>query len=335
MSRMFQLVIWLCLMGLLSACSPADYADEVEWVIHNNWTTATHTSTWEGVERRGLGVGFMRPEDRAIHPYQRLSTHQFRVQPGQTFATYLLLGMGSNVDEPYPVLVSLFLDYEQVGFYLDGQWGILHYLEIQPGVDMEIPLELPIETPGWHDLFVVVFLGPEYHPTDPHKRLTSLNLGGRRTVICAGECTISEYALPEPFMGVGNSADRLHVNAFPLLPGDTPPPERLLMSTTINSGDVMDLELWARNTSERSKNYIVLPLLNFQQIPFAGFKSLYLHMPPGSELFVPGQVQLPEVERVNEFQFITIFDPYRPLADITDPFVQSNLRSAIITSNNQ
>jgi len=56
-------------------------------------------------------------------------------------------------------------------------------------------------------------------------------------------------------------------------------------------------------------------------------------MPPKSELFVDGQVQLPQEGKVNEFQFITIFDPYASLSDIPDPFVQSEMRSAIITAS--
>ncbi len=333
MRTTIQFIIWLFLAALLSSCAPSNYAHIDEWVHHDTWSSTTRATTWEDIEKYGLGVGFMRPSDKDVHPSQRLSTHKFIIQSGQPFATFLILSVGGALDETQPLLVSLFLDYEQVSFSLDGKWGVLHYLEVNPGGDMEIPIEVNIESPGWHDLFVVVFLGPDYHPTDPQSRAPSLNIGGRRTVVCVENCIISNHVLPEPLVGKGDRAERLHVNAFALLPGDAPAADRLLSSTNATSGSVIGLQLWARNTRERLKRYIVLPLLNFKQTSFADDQILYLHMPSRSELFVEGRVQLPQQESVNEFQFITIFDPYVSLDVVSDPFVQSEIRSAIITTD--
>lgn len=329
-------VMWLVLPALLSSCAPTSlvHDEDKEWVRHDVWSSETQITTWEDIEKLGLGVGFMRPGDSDIHPDQRSSTREFTIQSGQSFATFLILSVGGTLDKTQPLLVSIFLDYEQVSFSMDGQQGILHYLEVQPGGDLEIPIEVNIASPGWHDLFVVVFLGPEYHPVDPQSRFPMLNIGGRRTVICVDECTMLNNRLPEPLVGNEANAQRLHINALALLPGDAPPADRLLSSTYATPGDVVDLELWARNTTDRLERYIVLPLLNFRQTPFVdGEKLLDLHMPPKSELFVDGQLQLPQEGKVNEFQFITIFDPYADLSGIPDPFVQSEMRSAIITAS--
>lgn len=50
-----------------------------------------------------------------------------------------------------------------------------------------------------------------------------------------------------------------------------------------------------------------MPVLNFQQTAFAGESLLHLRMPPGSELFLPGQVQLPKARGTYELQFIILF----------------------------
>jgi hypothetical protein len=288
---------------------------------------------WPDVELRGLGVGFVRPEDRDIPPYQRPSTDEFYIQAGEPFTTLLILS--STYSEPYPVLVSVFLDYEQVRFTLDGRQGVLHYLEIVPGVDMmQIPLEVPIETSGWHDLFVIAFREPDSHPTDPQERLPpALAVGGRRTVIYSGDCTTPARMLPGALVGQETDVpDGVAIDVFPLLPDDGKPPKRrLLLSATVEPGGMFPLELWAMNGRDRpSKDYVVLPLLNFRQVPFAGSTVLHLHMPPGSELFTPGRIGVPDEEGVHELQFVAIFDPYRPLDKIRDPFVQSVMRSALV-----
>lgn len=316
------------LVVLLLSCSSLDRPD---WVRHSEWSTQTQLVEWPDAVHRGLGVGFVRPEDRDTPPGQRPSTHEFHVQAGEPFTTLLLLSTGYN--EPYPVLVSVFLDYEQVRFALDGEQGVLHYLEIPPGLDMEIPLQVPIRRPGWHDLFVVAFREPDSHPSDPQKRLPpSLGVGGRRTVVCAGDCTTLARTLPRAFVGQETDVPDGVINVFPLLPDDGKPPKRrlLLSATAEPGGSMFPLELWAMNGSDRSKDYVVLPLLDFRQTPFAGSPVVHLHMPPGSELFIPGQIGVPGEEGVYELQFVAIFDPYRPLDKMRDPFVQSVMRSALV-----
>ena len=315
---------------LFAGCSPPDHT---EWVNHGEWSSQVRQvqfSEWPNVTHLGLEVGFVRPEDRNTHPYQRPSIDQFRIRSGDSFTTLLILSTG--YDEPYPVLVSVFLDYEQIRYSLDGHQGVLHHVDIPPGVNMEIPIKVPIETSGWHDLFVIAFREPENRPTDPQARLPpSLSVGGFRTVVCAGDCTRPTRLLPDALVGQDAGVHRTDVDALPLLPDDgRPPKQRLLLSATAEPGEAFLLELWARNPNDQLKDYVVLPVLNFQQVPFAGSEILHLRMPAGSELFIPGQIQLPDEEGVHELQFITIFEPYQPLDEVRDPFVQSIMRSALV-----
>ncbi len=333
MPIMARCLLLLSLGGLLVGCAPR--GDVTEWVRHEAWSEEVWYSEWlgGGASARGLAVGYMRPEDRNKPIQERTSSYLFDIQLGEPFVTRLLLSTGS--DTAYPVVLSVFLDYKQVSFGLDGQWGTLHYLEIPPaGIVIEIPLEVHIETSGWHDLFVVAFSEPENHPTDPQMRLApSFPALGRRTVVCVGNCTIPELdtRLPDVWIGEDVGVQRTQVFAWPLLPADgRPAKERLLLATEAGPGESFSLELWARNPSADTQNYVILPVLDFQQIPFAGEPLLHLSMPAGSELFIPGQVQLPGTRGVHELQFIIISDPYRPLEEVRDHFVGSDMRSALI-----
>lgn len=332
MHSIARCLLLLTLGGLLAGCAPR--GDVAEWVRHEVWSEEVWYSEWlgAGTSARGLAVGYMRLEDRNKPIRERASNYLFDVQLGEPFVTRLLLSTGS--DTAYSVVVSVFLDYKQVSFGLDGQWGTLHYLEIPPaGTVIEIPLEVHIETSGWHDLFVVAFSEPENRPADPQTRLPpSFPAIGNRTVICVGDCTIPELNVKLPDVRVGEDVDaqRNQITAMPLLPADSRPAERLLLAAEAGPGESFSLELWARNPSSDTRNYVILPVLNFQQVPFAGEPFLYLSMPTGSELFIPGQIQLPRTKGVHELQFIVIFDPYRPIEEIRNPFVGSDMRSALI-----
>lgn len=322
--------------GLIGCASISD--DNVTFPVSSVWVRHDELSSEVDVTERdisrpglntGLGVGFVRPEDRELPPNERPSTYTFHTQRTEPFSTLLVLNAAA--EKPYPVLVSLFVDYKQTSFTLDGRNGLLHYLELEPDLETELPLEVAVREPGWHDVFVVVFPHPEYHPTDHDKRLPPrFGVGGRRTVLCVEQCKLEQQPLPEPRVGERKDISRLRAAAFPLLPGDAPAKRRLLYTTAASPGERLQLELWARNPDDQTEEYVVLPLLDFQQIPFAGSKALALRMPPSSELFVPGHIPLPNEKGIHELQFVYIFEPYRDLNKVTDPFVQSVLRSGII-----
>jgi len=323
----------------LIACSPAAPADG--WVRHRQWSTQTEiitlATTWPDVVRPGLelGVGFVRPEHAHIHPYERPSTELFELGEGEPLSVLLILSTGHQ--SPYPVLVSAFLDYTQVVFSLDGKQGLLHYLEIEPGADMHIPIQVPVDEPGWHDFFVTVFPSPEYHPTDPDERLPpSFGAGGRRAVICSGDRAVDGERLPTPLVGEPSAEERFDHEVMPLLPADgRPPNERLLVVTSIPAGQPLDLELWAKNRTTADRQYVIISLVDYHQVPFAGQKWLYLEMPAASELFLPGQLPIPRPDGIYEVQFITVSDPYERIAHTSNPFVTSPMRSAVVVGESQ
>ena len=258
------------------------------------------------MEHPGLGVGFVLPAFRELHPYHRPQNALFHIRQGDSFSVLLILTTGAR--EPYPVLVSTFLDYQQIRFSLDGQDGLLHYLEIEPGVDMEIPLDVSIETPGWHDLFVVVFSEPEHHPTGVDERLpSSVAGGGRRAVVCVDDCSLSSVPLPDALTGQKTDSTKRPPAAFLLHPDpDRSPGQRLFMSITVKPGEAIPLELWSGNSGDQAEEYVILPVLDHRQITFAGSNVLHLNMPPGNELFLPGEIRAPDKVGIHELHLICI-----------------------------
>ena len=165
-----RVVLILLLVGMAVSCSSpgplASSPDLPEWVYHSTWSEDVHLASWPEAKIRGLAIGFVQPADRTTPPYQRPSTHLFTVEDGEPFTTLLILAIGQ--DKPFPVLVSVFLDYEQVAFSLDNKQGLLHYLMIEPGVDMQI--EFSGRRPG-EKLFEELLTSEEGTVATKHKKI--------------------------------------------------------------------------------------------------------------------------------------------------------------------
>jgi hypothetical protein len=339
---MTKILFSLLLVLLTGGCAqrsptgPPVVTTETAWVRHQEWTEKTHFPQWDGVTHGGLGAGFVQAEHRNTHPYQRPSNDLFEIGAEEAFESYLILFTAADQEAPMPVLVSVFVDYEQVVFELDGQEGLLHYAEIEPDKVLEIPMKVALASPGWHDLFVVVFPYPEAHPTDPVERVPpSFVVAGRRTVVCVETCEKSSRPFSDRYVG-GPVQTPVHAfaYAYPLLPGESQNPfERLLLTHTKQPGEPLDLELWAKNPHDYPMEYAVLPLLNFQQVPFdahVGSTTMLFSLPAQSEMVVPGQLG-PLDSGVHELQVVVIFNPYEHL-DRIDAFVTSDMRAAIIVA---
>jgi hypothetical protein len=313
------------------SCAPIKKAEA--WVRHSSWSADVRSVT-SPQEHRGIFAGFVRPEHRDTPIGQRPPITQFAVGGTGVFIPLLILGTGR--EQPYPVLVSAFLDYEQVSFALDGRDGRLHYLEIPPGTDLEIPMTVPMQSKGWHDFFVVVFGEPENQTVDPNDRLPgspTLPVGGVRTVICVGECNYSPRAFPAPYEGrpSGERAGSAFLAALPLLPDPTLSPQRRLLQVVHGQPDQpYTLQIWALNETDQPMDYIAMPLLDYQQINIGAGKALPFSMPAGTELFVPGRVAFPREPGVHELQVVYIFNPYEAVDGHLDPFVHCITRAAFV-----
>lgn len=336
---LFSIILMLSLLGCTSASEQSTSLPEsADWVRHKQWSdNANIVDLNVSRHSTALLVGFVAPENRYLAPRERPSTAQFDLQKDESFSTLLILGVGGEI--PRTLLISVFLDYQQVPFRLDEQLGLLHEVEIDPHQDMEIPLELDVQTSGWHDMFVVVFPDPNSHPTSIEERqFSDFSVGGRRTVLCKENCTISkELPLFKSQIHVGQEAklSPSDISAWPLIAGDEPAFERVLFAADADPHEKFSLQLWAGNPSDEERNYVVLPLLNYQSFIFSQEPRVHLQMPPNSELFIPSELVLSAEPQVHELQFITIFDPYQSLQTVDDPFVNSILRSAIVVEQTQ
>ncbi len=328
-------MVLLILAGCAVASSPpvgftSTPAPDV--VIHESFSSSVVFADLPDGLDPGWGMGFARPEHLSIPPFDRPQNEEFRLSDGETFSPYLIIG--GNFDEPMRLLVTVFLDYQQVSFELDGKTGILHQLDLPANVELNLPMKLTINQPGAHDLFVIAFADPDEHTLDAEARILQHDgLTGRRAVVVVGDDEDPFKVLLPDMMGAPipeSNYDYLRV-ALATLPdnrNDVFPADRQLIVTPVSRDDDFLFQVIAKNEDEAYVEYAMVTFLDFRQVALNEAGVLLASFGPGEEATFDGKVHIPDVVGVHELQVVYIMDPYKSILrdEVTASFVFGSVR---------
>lgn len=282
------------------------------------------------------GVGLVQKKYVDVPPGDRPQQVEFSIAAGEKFSPYLILI--NNTNNPFPVLVSAILDYKQVYFTLDGINNLLHYVTIPPKTELNIPLELSIESAGIHDLIFVSFYFPDSHPwlNSHREELLWASVGGRRCVVKVGESDVASRNLVPDYYGnkIENhirteEVDFLRITRLE----DEDPAQRKLFSARVARGEVFKAELIVKNEIyEQLTNFSVMLFLNYHQVPVNHQDILMISLYQWEYSTVDFSVETPQQPGVHELQAIYILDPYQSLLEdeIVSPFVLESPRVGLI-----
>lgn len=308
-----------------------DYIKDI--VQHDYFSSQVHTDSHWG-NPRGIGIGFVWPEERDTPPENRSQTEEINLGDKKFFEPLLILVASQKTT----VLVSVVLDYKQIPFELDGKAGLLHEVNVLPGGDLEIPIRVPISSPGIHDLIVIAFADPYNGSLDPKFRSSlDIDMVGRRTqIISLGESKPATQGIdviqgkPVPknvILGLGV--------AFATRPKNdekTHPSDLQLYVTKGKMGETYQFNIWASNLDgEMASEYALLMFKNFHQININDQNVMLIDLNPNEEAIVDTEIRLSDKAGIDQVQIVYIFDPYKSILqeDVRAPFVFNSPRLAI------
>ena len=309
-------------------------------VIHRTFSSDVHVERWtveQGAattyEPSQAGVGFVRPEDRFTPPAQLPQNDEIRLRTGDP----LLLDLVATAAQGSTFLISIILDYKQVPFSLDGQYGLLHEISVENDGAFYIPMQIDISEPGAHDLIVVAFREPYTRPWDQTARDLPFGclLSGRRTVVVLDgvdrpiqNITPDVFGKPPP-TGVDFGIRVMFAN-MPVSSSDTTHPSRRQMPMTANgnSGGKFQYQLWLSNYDLPGDkvDYGLMRFLDYHQIDLKGKDLFVAHFDGRQEAIVDDSLILPKQPGIHELQVVYIFDPYKSVlrGEVLAPFVFSS-----------
>jgi hypothetical protein len=335
------LAVALAAVSLLASCasepvadtpSPADLAGPAvgDVVVHDSLSAEVGYSD-RGTplpDTTALRIGFVRPEHRHLAPGERPQTEEVRLDNGMALSWYLILGSG----EPTILLVTALLDYQQVPFTLDGEHGLLHEVRVGPTGDLEMPMRLEIGEPGAHDLLVVAFKEPYSRPMDAdYRNRLFQRLVSRRAVLTVGGVEQPVHQPTPDLVGALPPSDITF--GIPVCFGAAAdgtaahPARRFLWSVEGLPKETVSFRLWVSNYHGQLPIDGGLVLFqDFHQVPLRGKEFLIVHLEPGHEAIIDGNLGLPGQPGVHEVQALLVIDPYRSIQrdEVSDLFVRGS-----------
>lgn len=345
-----RLLVALCMVLILSA--PLGCGTEVtsyEEVVNGIANVVVHYDDSENVifkelpaevKNLGLdiGVGFTRPEDLDIYPFDRPQTLEFRLKEDEDFTP--LLTVGNGLPEPQTVLISILLDYRQVSFVLDGKAGLLHQVTIPSDRDMYIPFYLDIDGTGAHDLQVVVFDDPYNFTLDKNYRMSlEGHVTSRRAVVIIGfDETPARLLQPVTLMmsPIPSDVSFSPPVGFVSAPSseEVHPSKRQLYVAEAAAGKPYSFQMYLANAGYRPVIQAMVSFLDYHQFKINGLDLLLADLRPGEETVVDITLQMASEPAIHQFQTIYLFDPYKSLLrkEVFLPVVFFSHRIAINTN---
>lgn len=286
----------------------------------------------EWAKQPGISVGYIHSTERDLPPGERTQNDEYVLADGESFNPLLLL----KSKEPTVALISVLVDYQQVSFTLDGKFGLLHEVSIESGSDWEIPFQVSLVEPGWHDVIVLAFADPYNASLDASYRSTvGMQMVGKRAVVFVGDSTTPARIMNEPVVGSPVPEAVAYGMNVAFAPADDlsqHPSERLLyVGEGIADGN-MPYRLWFSNMQgEAGSNYAAVVFHNYHQILVNDKDVILFHLEPGQEIVFHASLLLSSTVGVDQLQAIFVFDPYKSLlqGEVRAPFVFASDRTVI------
>ena len=340
-SSVFRLLIGLGIVFNVAGCSASAHrfslppTSRTDIVTHHTLSNSSYT-TPSPLETEGWGVGFVRQEHLNISPFDRPQTEEFSIPMNTAFSPYLIIGQ--QYSKSTTVLITVLLDYKQVPFTLDGIHGLLHKLTLPPKSDVYLKMEMVIDELGAHDLIIIAFAEPDFHPLEEEQRLTRLNpsLVGRRAVVIvgndrAGYRKLGTDMLGNPIPEATYDALRVFFAHLPKRRLGAPLADSQLFFETIPPGAFFAFQIVAKNEHLESAEYAIVIFFDFRQVKISNDGVILTKLGPNEESTYKVEMPIPNDKEVHELQAVYVFDPYKSILreEVTAPFVFGSVRAGI------
>ncbi len=289
----------------------SDQVEAIEWSIDEGGVRIHDSSQ--------AGIGFVRPEDRHTPPSRLPQNDELRLKSGEPFKVDLVI----NAAQDSTFLITAIVDYQQVPFTMDEEFGLLHEIKVEKEGALYVPLQIDISGSGAHDFIIMAFRDP-YNRARWDENERDLGQGcivtGKRAVIIVDDNDQPFKNATPDVLGAPQSDEvdfglRVMFANPPASIFDQSHPTQRQMSF-IQSGaasQTFPYQLWLSNYElpDVVVDYGLMRFFDFHQVDFLGKDLLIAYFDGQQEAIVDDNILLPEQPGLHELQIVYVFDPYK------------------------
>lgn len=230
----------------------------------------------------------------------------FQIDSGSVFEKILSFGNFIKEERDYRLLI--FANYKQIEFSVDSKAQNSYYdFVAQPNEHIQCTLTFPKMDDGLYDLVFIIVKDPfNVNLEEEYRKQTDLShLITMRYSLQIGTKNVYEEPVVATYKNVENkSLSGVFLN-------DSSDELRRLLTMECPLFEEPELFVHLGNKSDSVKKYIVILLLDWQQLPMGGQDMLYVSVPPTSRAILPIRLNSLDETGVHNLTAICVEDPFQ------------------------
>jgi hypothetical protein len=230
------------------------------------------------------------------------------LKENESFKGYLEVENAMYTSNQY--LLFILVDYLMVPFYVEGQKGLTHLVNLNPMEDSFYSFKLNHLPAGTHDIVVGAFLNPYKHSLDTDFRLdTDFAMMGRirlNVIVGSGSYPFPELRSPDIFCNKSDTLEGLMLTKEPCSP-------KGWFTENVTRGQKLHYYINIGNFEENQRAFGVIQFLDYKQIPLEYNSSEYVYyglLKEGNKTSIPASVIVPDNPGVHELLVVWFTEPF-------------------------
>jgi hypothetical protein len=347
---MYRIIIITIMLSsiLTSSCSPEGYTFEKissssiidDVVIHTGYSKDANLTElpeeWQG--KIIYGSNLIKYDEIDMDISSRTNGREICIKEDESLKAFFVLKYG--IQKAKTLLMTAILDYQQVEFTLDGQYGLLHEIHIPSetnGIEITFPIQVDINGNGAHDLQFIFFDDPYNQSLDIDYRSNLHGYSfGYRTVIIAGEDNTPARSIPSSNITgtpIPQEVEFSPYAGFTYIPTDNShPSERQLYVDETIAGEEYKFQIYLANSDEYNPTrQCTFLFIDYHLAKIDNSDILLINFNPNEEAVLDVTVLLEE-PALHQLQMVYLFDPYESVIneEVYTPIVFGSPRIAIL-----
>ena len=233
----------------------------------------------------------------------------FYLNEPESFKKYIYIYHGYKEISTYKLL--LFCDYKQSKFTVNNKELEEYTFKMEYNQEIKIPIEIKPLKKGFHDVFFILVKNSDIKRLDEEFRISTT---GKHMLFIRFNIIIEQKNIPKIYF-LSNLDEKENSKMPPIFTSRNVNTRKMWLTDTIKTATKLEFFSRITNTSNEDKNFAIINLLDFKQIPINenGDLVTFFKVKNEREVVIPSSLTTPKQPGIYDLTPILIYNPYEEL----------------------